>query len=149
MRVNETSVIQTGKALDEGRIVSFKTQEEMVTEVAVLLALDYKSGLEFWQATAMDDPEEREMWIRKQETEIEPYYQGVRAELERQVKACEKLPFFRKHLVRISSKKYPAVIAAGLAALGSDNKPYNIFAVNVLIIIDVRKNRVQKRYFSN
>ncbi len=148
MRFDTDSIIQTKRALNRGDVVPFMTQEEMVTEVAKHLTAEHKDHLEFWMATAMDEPMESKQWQEKLRTELEPYYEAVRAELERQVKACEELPFYRKHIVQISSKKYPAVIAAGLRAIGSDLEPSTTFAINVRIVLDVRKNQVRKYFYA-
>lgn len=144
MRFDTDSIIQTQRALNRGDIVSFPTQEEMVTEMAKQLTAEYRGHLVFWRATAIDDVAESCQWEERLRTELEPYYEAVHAELERQVKACEKLPFYRKHIVQISSKKYPTVIAAGLKAIGSELEPSNTFAINVRIVLDVRKNKVRK-----
>lgn len=144
MRFDTDSIIQTKRALNRGDVVPFTTQEEMVTEVAKQLTVEHKDHLEFWMATAMDEPMESKQWQEKLRTELEPYYEAVRAELESQVKACEQLPFYRKHIVEINSKKKPEVISAGLRAIGSDVSPSSTFPINVRIILDVRKNQVRK-----
>lgn len=146
MRFDTDSIIQTKQALNGGRTVSFQTQEEMVEEMAKHLTAGYRDNLVFWRATAMDDPRESQEWEEKLRTELEPYYEAVRAELEHQVKVCEKFPFYRRHIVEISAKKHSQVIAAGLRAIGNELEPSNIFPVNVRIVLDVRKNQVQK-YF--
>jgi len=148
MRFDTDSIIQTKQALNGGRIVSFQTQEEMVEEIAKHLTDEYRENLLFWRATAMDDPRESQEWEEKLRTELEPYYEAARAELECQVKACEELPFYRRHIVQVSAKKHPQVIAAGLRAVGSEAEPPNVFPVNVRIVLNVRKNQAQK-YFDS
>jgi len=148
MRFDTDSIIQTKQALNGGRIVSFQTQEEMVEEIAKHLTDEYRENLLFWRATAMDDPRESQEWEEKLRTELEPYYEAARAELECQVKACEELPFYRRHIVQVSAKKHPQVIAAGLRAVGSEAEPHNVFPVNVRIVLNVRKNQAQK-YFDS
>lgn len=148
MRFDTDSIIQTRNALHKGDIVPFETQEEMVTGVAEVLALGFQQNLEFWKATAMDDVTETCQWQQRLQSEPEPYYEAVRAELERQVKACERFPFYRKKQVKIGSRKYSDVIAAGLSAIGGDQSPSNVFPINVLIVLDVRKNQVQQHIYA-
>lgn len=143
MRFDTDSIIQTRRALYGGNIISFQTQEEMVEEMAKIVTAERRSNLLFWQATAMDDQTEREEWEEKLRTELEPFYEAVRAELERQVKACEKLPFYRRHIVQISAQEYPQVIEAGLRAIKSDLEPVNTFPVNVHIFLNVKKNQAR------
>lgn len=143
MRFDTDSIIQTKRALYGGHIVSFQTQEEMVEEMAKIVTAERRANLLFWRATAMDDPKESKEWEEKLRTELEPYYEAVRAELERQVKACEKLPFYRRHIVQISAQEYPKAIEAGLRATESDLEPVNTFPVNVHIFLDVKKNQAR------
>ncbi len=146
MRFDQKRIARMSQALWKGSVLTFPTQDVMITDVVAILTLRYKEHLEFWQVTAMDDRAEYRSWENRIKEEVDPYYDALRVALERAIQR-KKSGFYRllikigicKNEIRID-RKHSKIIQQALSAIGSITKPNSVLPCNVTWKLDLDKN---------
>ena len=119
------------------RKFSFISREEMVSKLAEFFAQKYYAHLEFWSATAMDDPEELCYWQQKMQEQpgkakklFEEAINNALVEFE-----GRKFRFFRRRLW-IDTKEHNQIYQNVLKILEPGLEPRNCFPINMQYFIE-------------
>lgn len=122
------------------KVIKGNTVEEIAKAFSDIVARNYLEHLEFWQATAMDDPYERKQWEVRIETEPEVVKKNAYAKILKIMKEPEEnKSYYKKKWLFMRSKDEISITKSSEfyedLLPEKDNVKYGV-AVNVKYIID-------------